>query len=84
MVRSLVMTTLPLTTMGAVGGHETEKVTVAPEAAVPTTTGNEPGPEPEHVVTVSVSAPAALATGAGSTIAQKEASPTTSPVAANP
>jgi pyocin large subunit-like protein len=52
------MSTALLRTMGELGGQDTEKEMVSPEAALPTTAGNEPGPVPEQVVTVSAAAPA--------------------------
>jgi hypothetical protein len=56
-----VMPTVLLSTMGEPGGQDTEKLMVSPEAALPTTPGSEPGPEPEQVVTVSVLALATCA-----------------------
>ena len=41
-----------LSVMGDPGGHATLNRMAAPEAAPATTAGNEPGPDPEQVVTV--------------------------------
>src|SRR5580658_8298962 len=61
MVTSPVMDTGWLTTMGFVPGQETEKVTVVPATALPTTAGSEPAPEPLQFVTAAVVAPATAA-----------------------
>jgi hypothetical protein len=68
------MSMLLLSMMGEPGGQEAENVMVSPEAALPMTSGNEPGPELLQLVTMSV---AALATWAGNTATAKVASPST-------
>jgi hypothetical protein len=67
MVRLLAMLIVLLKTMGELGGQNTLNLTVDPEAAPASTTGNEPGPDPEQVVTAWV---AALASPVGSTAKQ--------------
>ena len=72
--RFTAMSTAAVSEMGELGGQDTEKLTVSPGAAAPTTAGSDPGPEAAQVVTVSV---AAAAIPVGTTARRRVTTPAT-------